>query len=349
MIWTKEYVDDLKTASKIGLPWERFKNKRILITGATGLIGSCLADLLIVVNNIYDLSMKVYLMSRNKNKIKERFRHFDEDEYVVLEQDIRTQIAEELVFDYIVNTASNAHPIAYAKDPVGTLTGNILGLYNILEKAVMCGAECVIELSSSEVYGMKSNDDYVFLENEYGVVDCNRVRASYPEGKRACEALCQGYIDQYGLKVMILRPGRIYGPTMTLEDTKATAQFIRSAVNNKDIILKSDGEQMFSFGYMLDVATAILYLIFKGKNGEAYNVSDKNSVLKLKELASIAAQISGCKVRFDIPNINEAKGFSNTPGMVLDCTKLEALGWKAKTNIKEGLMKTMTILSKEGY
>ena len=156
--------------------------------------------------------------------------------------------------------------------------------------------------------------------------------------------MCRGYIEEFNIDVSILRPGRIYGPTMSLADTKATAQFINKALKSENIVLKSTGNQIFSFAYVVDVVSAIIYLIFYGKNGEAYNVADKKSTIKLKELAELAARIGKSKVIYDLPNEVEAKGFSNSPGMVLDCSKLEKLGWKAFTHIEDGLNKTVNIL-----
>ncbi len=345
MISYKQYVDDLDKIVALDLDWERFRGQRFLVTGANGLIGSSVVDLLLYANQTKQLGLEVTVLVRNKEKTLERFKDFGKDAFRVLCQDVRDPLPETLAFDYIINAASNAHPRIYSRDPVGTLLGNILGLNNLLSGAVNYRPKRILEISSSEVYGERNNGNYTFKENEYGVTDCNRVRASYPEGKRSCEALCQGYIDQYGLDIVLLRPGRIYGPMMTLEDSKATAQFLKKAVQHETVILKSKGEQVYSFAYAPDTALAILYLLLYGKKGEAYNVGDKDSVVALKEFARIAAEAGGTSVKFELPDEVEAKGYSNSPGMILDCSKLEALGWKAQTDIKSGIQKTVNILT----
>ena len=338
------YKNDLNNILSFDLPWKNFNNKKVLITGANGLIGSCLTDLFLLLRTDKKINVEINILVRNKEKAQKRFNNYLKTDLNIIEQDIRLEIPSNLKFDYIINAASNAHPIAYSLHPIETLLTNVLGTKNLLDCAVKSKSQKVIEISSSEVYGERGNSNYIFQEDEYGVVNCNKVRASYPEGKRAAEALCQGYIEEYNLDISILRPGRIYGPTMSAEDTKATAQFINKAVKNENIVLKSTGEQIFSFAYVVDVISAIIYLVFYGENGAAYNVADKKSTIKLKELAEIAAKAGDSKVIYDLPNEIEAKGFSNSPGMVLDCTKLEKIGWQALTHIEEGINKTVNIL-----
>ena len=347
MISYKQYADDLDKIMALDLDWERFRGQRFLITGANGLIGSCLADFLLYLNKVKKLGMEVTLLVRNREKAMERFIDFGKEGFRVLCQDVRDPLPENLAFDYIINAASNAHPRIYSKDPVGTLLGNILGLNNLLGSAVRFRPKRILEISSSEVYGERDDGNYTFKENEYGITDCNRVRASYPEGKRSCEALCQGYIDQYGLDIVLLRPSRIYGPMMTLEDSRAMAQFLKKAVAHETVVLKSKGEQVYSFAYATDNTLAILYVLLYGKCGEAYNVGDRNSIVSLKEFAGIAAEAGGTTVKFELPDEVEAKGYSNSPGMILDCSKLEALGWHAQTDIKSGIRKTVKILTEK--
>ena len=344
----KKYSNQILDFKETYIEWSKFEDSSFLITGATGLIGSCLVDILCNRLILNKEKFDIYALGRNIEKLKNRFKKYKQIKSLhFIEQDITVPLKTNIKFDFIINAASNAHPLVYANDPIGTITGNVFGLHNILEHARLYGCKRIIELSSNEIYGERENANYTFKENEYGIIDCNRSRAGYPESKRLCEALCQSFISQHKLDIVILRPGRIYGPTMSMDDSKATAQFIKKAINKENIVLKSTGEQVFSYAYVVDVASAILTLLIKGKSGEAYNVADKDSTLKLKELAEIVAEIGSCKVEYNLPNEIEAKGFSNSPGMILDCTKLEALGWSAKTHIKEGMRKTIEVLSQK--
>lgn len=322
------------------------ENKKILITGATGLIGRYLVEVLCNKILVSDINYDIYILSRSEINVSEKFADYiNKPFFHVILQDIKEPLNVNIKFDFIINAASNAHPLVYAEDPVGTITGNIIGLYNILNYAKNNGCQRIIEFSSNEIYGIKENKSYIFTEKDYGIIDCNKLRAGYPESKRVCEALCQAFKEKYNLDIIIMRPARIYGPTMNFEDSKATAQFIKNILQGENIVLKSSGEQIFSYAYVGDVVTATLFLLCKGESGEAYNVADKNSTIKLKKLAEIAANIGNSKVIYDLPNKTELKGFSNSPGMVLDCTKLESLGWQSYTNINEGIRKTVDILN----
>ena len=342
------YRNDIQTAASLSfIPWDKLHGTSILITGATGLIGTCLIDILMEHNrmNVSD-PITVYALGRSQERLHLRFADYEADSsfhYVV--QDIRAPLPDDLTFTYMINGASNAHPAAYAKDPVGTILINIQGLTSLLSHAVAHGTKRVLEISSIEVYGQNRGDVEAFDESYCGFIDCNTARAGYPESKRVCEALCQSYRNQYGLSVCIARPSRVYGPTMLQEDNKATAQFIHNVLRGEDIVLKSDGKQRYSYTYMLDVATAFLTVLLKGEDGQAYNVADPASIVTLGGLAEKMAEQNHCHVRYDIPSQSESAGFSRLKDGVMCADKLEALGWKALVSMNEGIAKTIQILS----
>lgn len=348
MITCTQYIDDIKQLCELDIPWECFDRKNVLITGATGLIGSCLVDLLGYRNQQKLSSMNLYVLSRSREKLRARFPDFcDEEWFVPVIQDISAPLAVDVGMDYIINCASNAHPRIYAEDPIGTITTNIFGLKNLLDHAVKYSTTKVVEMSSVEIYGSCNSPLDNFAENYCGHLDCNAMRAGYPESKRVCEALCQAYLAKYNVPVVIARPCRVYGPTMDNSDSKATAQFFKNVLAGEDIVLKSKGDQVFSYAYMADIVSGILYLLFKGINGEAYNIADANSVVTLAELAHLVAETNGRKVRFDLPDDVEQKGFSGSVRAVLLTEKINQLGWKAQTDIKMGVSKTIAVLKKK--
>ena len=146
-----------------------------------------------------------------------------------------------------------------------------------------------------------------FKENEMGYIDCNSLRAGYNEGKRAGETLCQAYIEKNGIEVVTTRLPRIYGPTVKKDDSKAMSQFINKALNGEDIVLKSEGNQYFSYLYVADAVSGIFTILTNGKNGEVYNLENKSSDVYLKDLANLVAKYAGVKVVFDLPSETEKK------------------------------------------
>lgn len=136
--------------------------------------------------------------------------------------------------------------------------------------------------SSNEIYGENRGDVEFFDENYCGYINSNTLRAGYPESKRCGEALCQAYIAKKNLDVVIARLTRSYGPTMLLSDTKAISQFIKKALAKEDIVLKSAGNQFYSFLFVADSVSGLLTVMLKGEIGEVYNIAEENNDIKLK-------------------------------------------------------------------
>lgn len=322
-----------------------FYNKSILITGATGLIGSYFIDLIMECNKKNNSNIKVYAMSRSVDKLKNRFVTFyDNNNFVPIIQDVCQKIEIEENIDYIVHGASNTHPVAYSTEPISTITTNVIGLYNLLEFALKKKLSKFLFISSVEIYGENDKNIDSFKETDLGYIDCNTLRAGYPESKRLGEALCQAYIKEYNLNINIARISRVYGPTIQKSDTKAISQFIKNVLEDNDIVLKSEGNQYYSYTYVGDVVSAIIMIFTNGKIGEAYNVSDENSDIHLKDLANLIAKLGNKKVVFDLPNEIEKQGFSKATKAIIDSTKLKAIGYKAITPINKGIELTINIL-----
>ncbi len=343
-----DYADDIKSATSLPIPWTDFAGKTILVTGASGMIGSCIVDILSYLNTNHSLGCKIYTLSRSKKKLEERFPTFFSYEWFnPIIQDISTPLSlQNAKIDFIINNASNTHPIDYANDPIGTITTNIIGLKNLLDYAVKNPISKIVEVSTIEIYGKCIETEDTFTEEYCGLIDCNTLRAGYPESKRTCETLCHAYHEMYGIPFVIARPCRVYGPTMQPNDSKASAQFIKNVLADQDIVLKSTGDQLFSYAYMLDIATGILTLLLKGKNGEAYNIADSNGNLTLKEFATLVAEVKNKSVIFDLPNDVEKKGFSGAVRAIQSTSKIETLGWKPLIHPKDGIKRTIHILEK---
>ena len=344
------YQEDLTYLSGLDLPWDDLSGASIVLSGASGMLGSLLVDAVMTRNECCGLECTIYALGRCKTRLETRFSkwksyfgrllHFVEiDINSPLEKENLPQVA-----GYVVHLASNTHPVAYATDPVGTVLANVYGTRNMLDFAVRHHARRFAFASSNEIYGENRGDVEKFDEAYCGYIDCNTLRAGYPESKRCGEALCQAYRKQYDLDMVIPRFTRSYGPTLLPTDTKAMSQFLRNALNGEDIVLKSEGTQFYSYTYTADAIAGFLTVLLKGEDGLAYNIADEKSDVRLKDLARDFASQAGVKVIFQLPDATETAGFSKANKARLDAARLTAIGWCARYDLHQGIGRTLDML-----
>ena len=339
-----EYVEDVKCVASLDLPWERLRDKTILITGGTGLIGSFLIDVLAAAN----LGCTVLLFGRSEEKAKARFSEYWDDSWIRFVKWDAASTTLPMVngeVDYVLHLASNTHPVAYATDPIGTIATNVIALNNLLGLAAEKKVSRFLFASSNEIYGENRGDTELFDEKYCGYIDCNTLRAGYPESKRCGEALCQAYVKQKGLDCVIARLTRTYGPTILPTDTKAISQFFKNALKGEDIVLKSEGKQYYSYQYVADSVSGLLCVLLKGETGEAYNVADESSDIMLRDLAKLIAEQAGRKVVFNVPNAVEAAGFSKvTKARLSGCKIAKSLNWRPFYDVEGAIKRDYKIM-----
>lgn len=339
------YREDLALACAEPLPWEKLEGTCVVVTGASGSIASFLVDLLLEKRIP---GMRVVAVVRNVENARSRFeQHAGREDFQLVSWDVNQEAPAGTLpekTDYILHAASNTHPLAYAKDPIGSLATNVMGTAHLLDYAAASQARRFVFCSSVEIYGQNRGDTEAFREDYCGYLDCNTLRAAYPEGKRAGEALCQAYLQQRGVDFVAPRLARVYGPALLRSDTKALSQFIWNAVRREDIVLKSEGRQLYSYLYMADAALGLMYCMLLGETGHAYNLADPASDVTLRELAAMLAKTAGKQVVFDLPSELERKGYSTATKALLDAAKARGLGWKAHYGIAEGLERTVAVL-----
>lgn len=343
MLFNSKYQDDLNHIFKTGLSIDQLKGNTIMVTGGTGLIGSYLIDLLM--NATSQVDLHVIAVCRNLQKAKIRFKNFlFNPHFSILCADVTKPLHYNGSIDYVFHTASNANPVLYATEPINTILTTVEGTNNILSFSVEHHVKKVVYLSSIEVYGENRGDVERFDENYCGYINCNLTRSGYPESKRVAESLCQSYISQYKLDVVIARLGRTYGPTFTDADSRVIPQFIRNVLSGQDIIMKSNGLSQQSSVYVFDAIYALLVMLFFGANGEVYNICDNSKDVKVKTIAEIIALYCNKKVCFQLPDNTESKGFSVAKNTLMDSKKLQLIGWHPYFDIESGLRRTLEIL-----
>lgn len=319
------------------------KDKRILITGASGLICSAIVDLLICCNLKNDAGITIYAAGRSVEKLTARFSHGLNAGLIPVEYDATKNVCFDFSSDYIIHGASNASPDKYISEPVDTMLANVVGVSNLLDYAKTCGAQKTVYISSSEVYGVLTHGKPL-REEEYGFVDILSDRASYPMGKRAAETMCISYANQYGLNVSIVRPGHIYGPTAQKSDKRVSSAFAYQAAAGKNLVMKSAGTQIRSYCHCIDCATAILTVLLKGRNKEACNISNPDSIITIRQMAETIADCAGVELRMDIPDSEEKTVLNPMNNSSLNSRKLACLDWHNIYDSERGFRHTILVM-----
>ena len=331
----KVQIEDYEQIGKLEfLDWEQFRNTTILVTAATGLIGSNLVNAIAYNSKNKGLSIKLILPVRD---VETAIGLFGWTNAQIIPFTPGTQLELSEPVDYIVHLASPTSSKYFMENPVNTMLANIEGYRTLLEWAVKHPVKKFIGLSTMEVYGFPEKGHKV-LENELGAFETMNARNSYPIAKIASEALCNCYFSQYGVPAVILRATQTFGPGVKYDDGRVFAQFMRCAVEKKDIVLKSVGLTERSYLYTADAVSAILVSLLKAQPGEAYTVANPETYCSIKDMAQMVAdEIANGEIRvvFDIAEDIEKLGYAGTLFMDLDVEKVKKLGWNPSTGLKK--------------
>lgn len=339
--------EDIHQILKLDANWEKLKNKTVLITGATGMIGQYIVFTLLELNNLYNYNINIFALCRNKEKAEQTFKNELNNKFLkFVIQEVEEEITLENKINYIIHTASPANPKFYSTNPVGTIMANTIGTRNTLELARKNEASyCYI--SSMEVYG-KMDNTFGIKEDEYGAINSLDLRSCYPASKNLGENMCVAYKEQYGIDVKIIRPAHTYGPGMSINDPRVQCEFMKKVLNNKDIIMKSDGSMQRTYTHVADVASGTFFAILKGED-ITYNAANEDAIITIRELAeTIISTKEDSKSKLVI-EIQNQEGCSKIKPKIMNCDRLKKIGWKPLFGVKEGLKRTMEYhMEKEG-
>ena len=339
------YRQDLQNAIASTKGIENLKGCSVMVTGATGLIGSFVVDMLLEYNRSSQANITVYALGRSRQRLSARFDGAVTEYLHFVEHDVNEKPDFDFAVDYIIHAASNAYPAAFATDPVGTILSNVLGVNYLLDYAKEHKTKRLLFVSSGEVYGQGDPSLEAFPEHYSGYVDPTKARSCYPASKRAAETLCVSYTQQYGLDTVIVRPCHTYGPNTTGSDNRANVQFVNNAIAGEDIVMQSRGTQMRSYCYIADCAAALLTVLLCGESCEAYNLANPDARVTIAGFAEAVAKVTGRRVVFadeqDVPK-NQQTPITYA---VLDSDKLCALGWKGQYSVEDGVTNTVNVLT----
>lgn len=335
-------VEDAKRILANDLKWDKFKDTKVLITGAAGMIGSYVARTLIVLGEEKGWDIDVYALVRNPGKLPADIA----DKVKVLKQSVTEPIATDVDFDYIIHAASPASPLIMREDPVGTIAANTLGTFYTLDLARRCKSKGYLYISSREIYGQPYDNQIEFTETDYGFVDPLSPRSCYPEGKKAAETMCASFAQQYGLNAKVARLAHTYGPGMSIDDGRVQADFLRDVINHRDIVMKSEGKPVRTYTYISDAVAALFYILIKSED-MAYNISSPESTVSIRDLAETLVETfadRGIKLVIDIPKQTVNTGTAPFTLGVLNSDKLQSIGWKPEYSLQKGFERTVEYL-----
>lgn len=307
-------------------------SKRILITGGAGFLGSHLCDRLIAAGNEV-ICLDNYFTGRRKNVT----HLLDHPSFELIRHDVIDPIKLEV--DQIYNLACPASPIHYQYNAIKTMKTSVMGAINMLGLARRTKAR-ILQASTSEVYG----DPLVHPQTEdyWGHVNPIGIRSCYDEGKRCAETLFMDYHRQNQVEIRIMRIFNTYGPRMNAEDGRVVSNFIVQALRGEDITIYGDGSQTRSFCYCDDNIEGMIRLM-NGDHMGPINIGNPNEFTML-ELAEQIIDLTGSKskiVHHDLPQDDPKQ---RQPDISL---AKKYLDWEPKTELREGLQKTIAYFEQD--
>lgn len=340
-------LEDMEEIYSRNIKWEAIFNKRVMITGAYGMLASYAVFMLIYLNEKYNASIEILALGRDEQKAKQRFGNFFNKPYFHFIKSDLKKIPECGIFpDYIIHAASFASSQYYAANSVDTVIPNSIGTYNLLTSCIKSPIKSMLFLSSGEVYG--NSDKSIVGENDFGKSDPMQIRFCYGESKRMGECLCKCFYQQYGIPVKIARLAHTYGPTMDIvNDKRVFAEFVGNAVRGENIVIKSDGKSKRQFCYLADAVSAFYKILIDGNNGEAYNISNMSEYISILQLAEIITtlfperKMSIVMLQRSDNDVYMENDWLKNKGYVLDNQKLCLLGWDSVYSVKNGFYRTI--------
>ena len=373
------YQDDLKTSFEHVVDSNKIYKKIVMITGATGTIGSFIVDTLMRANRDKGSDITVVACGRSKSKLRDRFDFWKNEEkkglliYATLDilddklvDILEDDLGKDIAIDCVIHAAGNAYPSAFIDHSEETVKGNILGTKRLIDFAAKYGCKRFVYVSSGEAVSVKPEDEKVIMElyektagnNLYDdyyrevlkLVVSKGARYCYPISKVAAEKMCleKNDCNYSDISFLVVRPCHTFGPGITGDDDRAHVQFAQKAVHKENIILNSAGSQLRSYNYVADAASAILSVLSSGNKETIYDICSKDNVITIKGLAEIIGEVSNVQVVVNAPDERDAILQSPIKRQVLDASKLIELGWSSAFDIKSGVRHYIEILNYVG-
>lgn len=331
------------------IDWEKFRNKTVLVTGATGRLGMYIAEAINKADIDWNLNTTIIVLARNEKKLQEVFgASLNLPNIHALVQDITAPIRWEGDVHYIFHTAGLASPQDFTNTPVDTLWGHLQGTRNILELAREKKSEKILYVSTVEVYGEWKKEEGI-CEEDMGPLHCDIARACYPEAKRMCETMLASYEAQYNIPYVGVRLCHTFGPGISLDDGRAFSEFIRNVIDGEDIVLQTDGSAVRTYTYVADAIGALLLAFTKGKD-HYYNVANSDNLISIRDLAELIARLEPkgrVKVRYANQEGQKLKYLPFKLG-IMNVDRVMELGWRPQVGLEDAFRYTLESFLQRG-
>ena len=339
-------MQDLQNIADSDIQWEKLRGKTVMVTGASGMIGTYAVNTLLHLNDTKALGIRVIAVVRNPKKLLDENK--SRPDFTVLCHDVTQPFTVDGSVDYIIHAASPASPLIMKDNPVETIAANTLGTFYTLTLAKEKGAQGYLYISSREIYGQPAPEQEFFYEDTYGFVDPLNARSCYPEGKKAAETMCVSFREEYGVNAKIARLAHTYGPFMSIDDGRVQADFLRNVLNKENILLKSEGTAVRTYTYIADAVDGLFRILLNAEE-TVYNIGDENGKVSIRELAQLLVGLrpeEGLELVFDIPQ-GGTKGTAPFTAGILSSGKLRAIGWQPRYTVAQGFDRTLRFLETE--
>ena len=337
-------IEDLEIIKRSSKEIDEYRGSTFFITGGTGLIGSYIIKSLLYA----DKNIKIVALVRNLDKAKSIFGSMY-SKINWIEGDINESIQYPNLIDYIIHCASVTTSKVMVDSPVETIKTALLGTNNVLDFAKNKNVKSMVYISSMEVYGSLTNLNRDVSEEMLGYIDIQKVRSNYPECKRMCENMCVAYMSEYNVPVKIARLAQTFGPGILPWENRVFAQFARSVVNHENIVLHTKGQSEGNYCYIRDAIMGLFVILSRGKNGEAYNVSNPKSHTTVADMAKMLVEKvanNAIDVVFDIPE-GITYGYAADTKLKLNSDKLQSLGWSPVVDLEESYKRLVSSIKEE--
>ena len=334
--------EDSERILKLGIPWYKIKNKKILITGGNSFIVSYFIKILFLINIVKKLNITIDCTTRDKKKTKNLYdKRYTKKFLTIHKISLLKKITLKNKYNYIIHAASLSSPKFFRDNPIDVVLPNILGTINLLKFSEKKKIDKFIYFSSTGVNGFVDDKARPISENIYGSLDPTLISNSYLESKRMGENLCYAWYSQKNIPIQIVRPSITYGPGIQLDDGRSYADFISNIVQNKNLILSSKGTAIRNYCYISDFIGGLILMMTKGKVGEAFNIANEKEI-SIKNLANLIVNKFFKEKKLKViytKNDNFLRvNFNRT---TVSTKKIRSLGWKILTTLEDGFKRTV--------